>query len=301
MSRASIEDDAISDIRYLFNQPNIINIEDDALTVTNEDKQCVIFYLTPDEMLRLAANAACDVPWAAISALGINVNGEKTAAFLPATVAQFTYSMPLPFLLCIVATGVSQKISLQKTSATFLSLLIGMICWNIGQYYGEKLFTQWGMSDKNAGYAASLCAGPSEGVIQCFLYDAVLAAMGDKETKENYRKFKQNSLRASLFFISYFLTSSLSGVIWQIIYNAIFPNCTNTPDDCTNSTIKNVILVSLAVGLGVAATSYASGVAFKGSVQCLNKFFSATTPAAQSGDLAEHLLNDMDVSVQRID
>lgn len=302
--------DIISDIHYLFDEPqsSVIDIESDNESIhsndypedsaPNEDKCPKIFHLTADEVLRLAGNALCDGPWASVSALGINVRGRNADGFLPATGAQVTYAIPVPFVLFIAATCLSQKISPQKAVASFIALAAGMLAWNLGQYYGEQYFGKLGMSAKNAGYTASLYTGPAEGAVQAFLYDAILAALGDKETKENYRKFNESVPRAALFFFSYFLTSSFSGMAWQVIYNAIFPNCTNTPTDCTDSSIKNVVLVGFAVALGAALVSYLSGVAFKASAQCL--FPRSSSAVTQRDDLAEPFLDVSDASASAV-
>jgi hypothetical protein len=320
MSRSPVENSAeeiVSDIHHLFDQPQTavvaienndeirldestaINIGNDEESihsteypesnVANENKHPGIFHLTPDEMLRLAANAFCDGPWASVSALSINASGKKTDAFWPTTGAEVAYGIPAPFILSIAATCLSEKISPQKAFASFIALAVAMIAWNLGQYYGEQYFGKLGMTDKNAGYAASLWTGPAEGAVQAFLYDAILAALGDKETKTNYQQFNDNATRAALFFFNYFLTSSLSGMVWQVIYNAIFPNCTNTPTDCTDPAIKNIVFVGFAVALGAALTSYLSGAAFKASTQCLNAFFKAADQS--TSELESNLLD----------
>ncbi len=261
--------------------------ESHASSITEEDKYklfLLYFCLKPDDWLRLGANGACDLFWAAVSGLSIDVRGKKTSEFWPATGAEVAYAIPAPLILSIIAVCASEKISPQKAFASFIALAVGLIAWNLGQYYGEQYFSRLGMSDKNAGYASSLCAGSAEGVVQAFLYDAILATLGDQDTKNNYRQFNENPLRAGLFFFSYFVTSSLSGVVWQLIYNAIFPNCTNTPSDCTDPTVKNIVLVGFAVAFGAACTSYLSGAAFNALKQLLYKPSTETESEVASSD-----------------
>lgn len=281
----SPEQDPIEAIHYLYETPAVVS-----------DQSVGVTHLTCDEIGRLFSNTLGDIPWAAVSAASINVRGKQTAEFWSTTAAQITYSVPLPFLTYAVLIALNNEISRKKALASFISMATAMITWNLGQYYGEQLFNKQGMSDKNAGYAASPCTGLAEGVAQVFVYDLILAMLGDEVTKASYRQFSTNPLRASLFFASYLLTSSVGGVVWQLIYNAIFPNCTNTPTDCTNATAKNIALVAFTVGLGVAATNYAASVAFKASVQGLNKFLPSVkeTPAVRPDDLAEPFLDIAD-------
>ena len=242
-----------------------------ATAITNEDKALiVVFCLTSDETLRLVSNILRDGPWAAVSGLGINIRGRETTQFWSATAAQVAYSIPAPFLLYVASICFTNKVSFKKAVASFLSLVIAIVAWNLGQYYGEKFFGKYfSMSDKNAGYAASLSTALAEGAVQAFVYDAILALFGDQETKASYNQFRTNPGRTFLFFVNYFLTSSLGGAVWQLIYNAIFPNCVHTPNDCTDSTWKNTLGVGVAVAMGVAAANYFGSVVFKCFAQLL--------------------------------